>query len=53
MSRRMYDKICGIGLLQARVGEVEISAELETLIAPALLPRTFINLQVRHDWVLQ
>lgn len=31
---------------EARVGEVEISAELETLIAPALLPRTFINLQI-------
>ncbi|KAG0561215.1 hypothetical protein KC19_9G046100 [Ceratodon purpureus] len=31
---------------EARVGEVEISAELETFITPAILPRTFINLQI-------
>lgn len=36
-------------VLQARVSEVEISEVLESFIAPALLPRTFINLQVRCD----
>lgn len=36
-----------VGELQGRVSEVEISPELESFIAPAILPRTFINLQVR------
>jgi len=31
---------------QARVGEVEISADLQAFVAPAFLPRTFLNLQV-------
>ncbi len=31
---------------QARVGEVEISADLQAFLAPAFLPRTFLNLQV-------
>uniref|UniRef100_A0A7I4A8R5 Plastid lipid-associated protein/fibrillin conserved domain-containing protein n=1 Tax=Physcomitrium patens TaxID=3218 RepID=A0A7I4A8R5_PHYPA len=31
---------------EARVSEVEISEVLESFIAPALLPRTFINLQI-------
>lgn len=44
----MYVKILWMVVFQARVSEVEISAELESFIAPALLPRTFINLQVRH-----
>jgi hypothetical protein len=30
---------------QARVGEVEISADLQAFLAHACLPRTFLNLQ--------
>jgi hypothetical protein len=32
--------------LEGRVSEVEISPELESFITPAILPRTFINLQI-------
>ncbi|CAK9238734.1 unnamed protein product [Sphagnum troendelagicum] len=31
---------------EARVGEVEISADLQTFLDPAFLPRTFLNLQI-------
>jgi hypothetical protein len=31
---------------QARVGEVEISADLQAFLAPAFLPRTFLCLKV-------
>ncbi|CAM6033431.1 unnamed protein product [Sphagnum compactum] len=31
---------------EARVGEVEISADLQAFLAPAFLPRTFLNLQI-------
>jgi len=31
---------------QARVGEIEISADFQAFVAPAFLPRTFLNLQV-------